>query len=114
MECENDRFELDSKILEAKEGQNLMIRCAVEEATSIDHNMVWMEVNKDVMHSLPSRHDMREGRNIKNDYIYIQIDHARSVHAGNYSCMSKHNPKLSRNFTLQVKGTDTLINTLVL
>lgn len=106
------KYKLDSKnILEVKEGEQLMITCAVKETTSIDHSMVWRKMRGQTTYRLPAMHDMREGKDIMKKYIYIQIDRASSVHSGAYSCMSQNNPRLSRNFTIRVKGKDIIIFT---
>ena len=77
---------------------------------SVNHDvdfLEWRKVKGETTHSLPLMHDMRAGKDVKNRYIYIQIDRASSVHSGTYSCMSHSNPKLTRTFTLQVKGMNT-------
>lgn len=90
-----------------------MVTCAIEEATSIDDlNVAWRKVKGDIVHNLPTMHDMREGKDKEKKHIYIQIDNARLVHSGTYSCMSLSNPKLSRNFTIRVKGENTLVSSL--
>ena len=99
----------------AEEGQQLLISCTVKEKIPTkDDDMVWRKVKGQATHRLPPMHDMREIKDNMNN-IFIQIDHASSVHSGAYSCMSLSNPTLSRNFTIQVKGKEfwTLISILL-
>ena len=87
------------------EGEEVVISCTVKNTTSIDNiGMVWRKVKGQTTHKLPPIHDMREDKDLAKNLISVTIDRASSVHSGTFSCMSDTIPKLSRNFTLQLKG----------
>ena len=104
------KYELDSNLLMVVEGEEVVISCTVKNTTSIDNiGMVWRKVKGQTTHKLPPIHDMREDMDLKKKHILITIDRASPVHSGTFSCMSDTIPKLSRNFTLKVRGKNLSI-----